>query len=189
MSWGGSGGGSGAFDLVPQGEEGVLRCDQGSACRGGVRAARTPPRTHAWRGAPSLLELDSRPQGSDGVRLALAEALKRFSAPRSQCHLDKESRAEAPIGTRATTHQLRVATPVPDRQLYRCECIRKRRRSLHRLENRVELDPELSSGSPFDVEGIELGITREEIVSFVREGRRGDEPPRLTKGDVGSSRD
>jgi uncharacterized protein (DUF362 family) len=43
------------------------------------------------------------------------------------------------------------------------------------------LKPEVPSGSPFDVEGIELGVTTEEIVSFVREGRRGAEPsPRLT---------
>lgn len=32
------------------------------------------------------------------------------------------------------------------------------------------------------MDGIELGVTREEIVCFVREGRRGIEPPRLTKG-------
>jgi hypothetical protein len=35
------------------------------------------------------------------------------------------------------------------------------------------LKPEAAGGSPLDVEGIDLGITTEEIVSFVREGRRG----------------
>jgi antitoxin Phd len=44
------------------------------------------------------------------------------------------------------------------------------------------LKPEAPSGSPFDVDGIDLGVTTEEIVSFVREGRRGAKPPRLTKG-------
>jgi hypothetical protein len=34
------------------------------------------------------------------------------------------------------------------------------------------LKPERPSGSPFDVEGVELGVTTEEIVAFVREGRR-----------------
>lgn len=34
------------------------------------------------------------------------------------------------------------------------------------------LQPEKPSGSPLDVEGIELGLTRNEIVNFVREGRR-----------------
>jgi uncharacterized protein (DUF362 family) len=42
------------------------------------------------------------------------------------------------------------------------------------------LKPEVPNGSPFDVEGIALGVTTEEIVFFVREGRRGAEPPRLT---------
>lgn len=37
-------------------------------------------------------------------------------------------------------------------------------------------------GSPFDAEGIELGVTTEEIVDFVREGRRGAEPLRPTAG-------
>jgi uncharacterized protein (DUF362 family) len=35
------------------------------------------------------------------------------------------------------------------------------------------LKPEVPGGSPFDVEGIVPGMTTEEIVSFVREGRRG----------------
>jgi uncharacterized protein (DUF362 family) len=34
------------------------------------------------------------------------------------------------------------------------------------------LKPEQPSGSPLDVEGVELGVTTEEIVAFVREGRR-----------------
>jgi uncharacterized protein (DUF362 family) len=42
------------------------------------------------------------------------------------------------------------------------------------------LKPEVPSGSPFDIEGVDLGITVQEIVSFVYEGRRGAEPPRLT---------
>lgn len=32
--------------------------------------------------------------------------------------------------------------------------------------------PERSDKSPLDVEGVNLGLTAEEIVSFVREGRR-----------------
>jgi hypothetical protein len=35
------------------------------------------------------------------------------------------------------------------------------------------LKPEVPGGSPLDVEGIDRGMTTEEIVSFVREGRRG----------------
>jgi hypothetical protein len=35
------------------------------------------------------------------------------------------------------------------------------------------LKPEVPGGSPLDVEGIDLGITTGEIVSFVRESRRG----------------
>jgi hypothetical protein len=34
------------------------------------------------------------------------------------------------------------------------------------------LKPERTAGSPLDVEGIDLGLSREEVVSFVREGRR-----------------
>lgn len=34
------------------------------------------------------------------------------------------------------------------------------------------LVPERSSGSPFDVPGITLGVGREEILSAIREGRR-----------------
>jgi PHD/YefM family antitoxin component YafN of YafNO toxin-antitoxin module len=44
------------------------------------------------------------------------------------------------------------------------------------------LKPEVPSGSPFDVESIELDITTEEIVAFVREGRRDAEAPRLNRG-------
>jgi len=32
--------------------------------------------------------------------------------------------------------------------------------------------PEARTGSPLDVEGIDLGITADEIVEFIREGRR-----------------
>ena len=32
--------------------------------------------------------------------------------------------------------------------------------------------PEERTGSPLDVEGIDLGITADEIVEFIREGRR-----------------
>jgi hypothetical protein len=35
------------------------------------------------------------------------------------------------------------------------------------------LKPEVPAGSPLGVESIDLGITTEEIVSSVREGRRG----------------
>jgi uncharacterized protein (DUF362 family) len=34
------------------------------------------------------------------------------------------------------------------------------------------LKPETVSGSPLDVEGVDLGMTTEEIVAFVRESRR-----------------
>jgi antitoxin Phd len=34
------------------------------------------------------------------------------------------------------------------------------------------LTPEESQESPLDVEGIDLGVTTDEIVAFVREGRR-----------------
>lgn len=34
------------------------------------------------------------------------------------------------------------------------------------------LQPDKASGSPLDVEGLDLGLTKEEIVAFVREGRR-----------------
>lgn len=34
------------------------------------------------------------------------------------------------------------------------------------------IKPELKTESPFDVEGVDLRITRDEIVSFVHEGRR-----------------
>jgi uncharacterized protein (DUF362 family) len=36
------------------------------------------------------------------------------------------------------------------------------------------LKPEAPGGSPLDVEGVDLGVTRAEIVSFVREGRRAE---------------
>ena len=36
----------------------------------------------------------------------------------------------------------------------------------------VVLRPELHEGSPLDVPGTDLGLTRDEIVGFVREGRR-----------------
>jgi uncharacterized protein (DUF362 family) len=38
------------------------------------------------------------------------------------------------------------------------------------------LKPEAPSGSPLDVAGFDLGVTTQEIVAFVREGRRGTEP-------------
>jgi len=44
------------------------------------------------------------------------------------------------------------------------------------------LKPEVPNGSPLDVEGVELGVTTDEIVTFVREGRRGAEPPRPASG-------
>jgi hypothetical protein len=34
------------------------------------------------------------------------------------------------------------------------------------------LQPDKAAGSPLDVEGLDLGLTKEEIVAFVREGRR-----------------
>jgi hypothetical protein len=35
------------------------------------------------------------------------------------------------------------------------------------------IKPEEPRESPFDVEGIDLGLTTEEIVAFIHEGRRG----------------
>lgn len=32
--------------------------------------------------------------------------------------------------------------------------------------------PEAGAGSPLDVEGVDLGISTEEIIRFIREGRR-----------------
>lgn len=40
------------------------------------------------------------------------------------------------------------------------------------------LKPETAAGSPLDVEGIDLNLTKDEIVDFVREGRRAFEPRR-----------
>lgn len=34
------------------------------------------------------------------------------------------------------------------------------------------LSPERTSGSPLDVEGVDLDVTTAEIISFIREGRR-----------------
>jgi hypothetical protein len=56
--------------------------------------------------------------------------------------------------------------------------VRIRRRD----EQTFVLKPEVPIGSPFDVEGIDLGVTAEEIVSVVLQGRRSTEPPRLTSG-------
>jgi hypothetical protein len=51
------------------------------------------------------------------------------------------------------------------------------------------LTPEQPSGSPLDVEGLDLDLTTDEIVAFVREGRRDPSTRRLTPfaGDVGPS--
>jgi len=43
------------------------------------------------------------------------------------------------------------------------------------------LKPEAPVGSPLDVEGVDLGLDREQIVAFVREGRRLGEPPDLSE--------
>lgn len=40
------------------------------------------------------------------------------------------------------------------------------------------LTPETVSGSPLDVEGLDLDVTTDEIVAFVREGRREIYPSR-----------
>jgi hypothetical protein len=34
------------------------------------------------------------------------------------------------------------------------------------------LKPEMRAGSPLDIEGVDLNLTADEIVAFVREGRR-----------------
>jgi hypothetical protein len=49
----------------------------------------------------------------------------------------------------------------------RGECIRIRRKDGHLFE--LKAATEISS--PLDVKGIDLGVTTEEIVGFVREGR------------------
>lgn len=40
------------------------------------------------------------------------------------------------------------------------------------------ITPERRSGSPLDVEGIDLNVTTDEIVEFIREGRRREHTPR-----------
>lgn len=40
------------------------------------------------------------------------------------------------------------------------------------------IKPERSSGSPLDVEGIDLNVTTDEIIEFIREGRRREYDPR-----------
>lgn len=40
------------------------------------------------------------------------------------------------------------------------------------------ITPERRSGSPLDVEGIDLNVTTDEIVEFIREGRRREYTPR-----------
>ncbi len=48
---------------------------------------------------------------------------------------------------------------------------------IRRRDGRVFLvTPAPKRGSPFDVEGMDLGLTTEEIVKFVREGRERPEP-------------
>lgn len=49
----------------------------------------------------------------------------------------------------------------------RGECIRIRRKDGHLFE--LKAATEISS--PLDVDGVDLGVTTEEIVGFVREGR------------------
>lgn len=39
------------------------------------------------------------------------------------------------------------------------------------------ITPERRSGSPLDVEGIDLNVTTDEIVEFIREGRRREYAP------------
>jgi hypothetical protein len=46
------------------------------------------------------------------------------------------------------------------------------------------LTPERSTGSALDVEGVDLDVTTDEIVAFVREGRR-EFPARRSSGDPG----
>lgn len=44
---------------------------------------------------------------------------------------------------------------------------------IRRRDGRVfVVRPERTEGSPFDVEGLDLGLTVEEIVEVIREGRR-----------------
>jgi len=43
------------------------------------------------------------------------------------------------------------------------------------VEPAREENQEAPKRSPFEVEGIDLGLSREEIVEFVHEGRRGHE--------------
>jgi len=39
--------------------------------------------------------------------------------------------------------------------------------------------PEQTDGSPLDVEGVDLGLTAEEIVEFIHEGRRSGQPEQV----------
>jgi len=60
-----------------------------------------------------------------------------------------------------------LATVLEEAQKQGAVCIRRRDGQTFVVR------PESASGSPLDIEGMELGITSAEIVKFVRESQRG----------------
>lgn len=53
------------------------------------------------------------------------------------------------------------------------ETLREGEARIRRADGRVfTVRPETGKGSPLDVEGVDLGLTAEEVVAFIREGRR-----------------
>ena len=53
------------------------------------------------------------------------------------------------------------------------EALREGEARIRRADGRVfVIRPEAGKGSPLDVEGVDLGLTAEEVIAFVREGRR-----------------
>ena len=38
------------------------------------------------------------------------------------------------------------------------------------------IKPEIPGGSPLDIDGIDLDLTKEEIITFIQEGRKHDSP-------------
>jgi hypothetical protein len=53
------------------------------------------------------------------------------------------------------------------------KALREGEARIRRADGRVfVIRPEAGKDSPLDVEGVDLGLTAEEVVAFVREGRR-----------------
>lgn len=71
---------------------------------------------------------------------------------------------------------MKVYTYSEARQSFAAVLEQARREGAVRIRRRdgqtFVLKPEQSTGSPLDVEGVDLDLTTDEIVAFVREGRR-----------------